>query len=672
MLPLATASEAPDNSNQTYDSDATSTIGIPISAAALDALGRRPQEQEADTVYELPHIAPGNRPSAYNRLVLDTWICESIAIAFSIGCVVAIAITVGSYEDGPIPDLPSGVTLNAMISILSTAARSALIFVVSAAIGQLKWCWFIRSGRRLQDVQTMDEASRGPLGACRILATWTGGSLANLGAFITICMIAFGPFFQQLVEYPSRNVEQLDLTAVAPRNTNFTTRDSQAVDSVIAAGLVFRSEVLNQSPSCPTANCSWDEYKSVGWCSKCRRIDGYLLQSECSVKARLDLQAWEGKFCGLWAQSSNGSYALDQQHLLNLLNLSEQAIHIYPDQDHTSKVLESIREILYPGPDYNNTVADNGPKISNPIPIFGFRHATFDRDEETFQNLIHNNQAPLRLDQLNECVLELCERGYKVETINGNTSSYLTSTNYGEFFSLDEVPSEHRSPRTLVDPPLCWHPGGPLADLRLTSRDDGYTYQDESKSAFCPSRFLHYKERIGGIIVSNYTSTWFFNRTYASDDRMEWDPSLMIFGTPREPEWSPSNFNSTIEGIAAALTSFGLSTSNHNVTGKAFLSLPYVRVRWQWIALPAFLELASFVLFLSTVVYSRFIGAPIWKSSLLAVYYHEVEDLHERGRVSLLSEMDKVSSTTSVRFFSRQDNPGTSMRRVTIARQHDD
>jgi hypothetical protein len=37
----------------------------------------------------------------------------------------------------------------------------------------------------------MDEASRGPLGAIKVLAKWAGGPLATLGAVITVCMIAF-------------------------------------------------------------------------------------------------------------------------------------------------------------------------------------------------------------------------------------------------------------------------------------------------------------------------------------------------------------------------------------------------------------------------------------------------------------------------------------------------
>lgn len=274
LLPLALVTDTSEQSSKSIDSESTSIIGTPVLAATPNVPG---QEQDAVSARFLAPAAPPDRPSAYNRLVLDTWICESIALIFSIGCVAAIAFIVGSYEGQRIPELPSGVTLNALISVLSTAARASLILVVSSCIGQLKWCWLTRSGKRLQDLQVMDEASRGPLGAISLLASRSGGSLASFGAAITLCMIAFGPFLQQLVDYPTRDVEQPVLNATAPQNLGFTLltsneHESQLMRSLVNAGLVFNSQVLTQTPRCPTARCSWQNFKSVGWCSKCRGL----------------------------------------------------------------------------------------------------------------------------------------------------------------------------------------------------------------------------------------------------------------------------------------------------------------------------------------------------------------------------------------------------------------
>lgn len=651
LLPLAPGPEASDESNKIYNNEAISNIGTSVSIAALDVPDSHPQQQEDVSVLEPLHSAPNNRPSAYNRLVLDTWICESIAIVFSIGCVVAIAFTVGSFQGEPIPELPSGVTLNAVISLLSTAARAALIFVVSAAIGQLKWCWFLRSGRRLQDLQTMDEASRGPLGAFWILVSWTGGSLATLGAFITICTIAFGPFFQQLVDYPTRDVEQANLTAVASRNANYTTNDFRKLSGVMTAGLVFGSERLDRGPSCPTAWCSWDSYKSVGWCSKCKRIDGHLNDSKCIVKTLVHRGRWDQPFCGLVMHSNN---QIDQ-YFMKLKNWTDIRLPL-------ANRLNVIREIIYPVFDFEDFVAADGLVI--PHPFLKFRHAIVDRNEQVFQNLTLSDQNPLRLGQFNECALTFCEREYTTETIDGITSSNLTSTDYGNFSQIAFPEGGTRTAYSFA--PWCWYPKSAWGDITWTSFDGGLTYQDESQRAFCPPSYVDYMDALRGIVVMNHTTLWYFNQTYASDNATEFERYRV-----EDAGWSPTNISLIFENIAAALTSYGLRTSNLTATGKALLPQPYVRVRWQWIALPAFLELASLVLLLSTIFYSRRIGVPIWKSSLLAVCYHDIKELRETGRLSLLSDIDKDSSTTSVQFFRDQDEPGFLLRRVSLKRHED-
>lgn len=303
--------------------------------------------------------------------------------------------------------------------------------------------------------------------------------MATLGAFITICTIAFGPFFQQLVDYPTRNVEQANLTAVASRNTHHTTNDFRKLSSVITAGLVFGSEGLDRDPSCPTAWCSWDSYKSVGWCGKCKRIDnGYLRDADCTVKAQLDHPT--KSFCGLWVQSSDRPDVQGQEPLMTLSVHTDfhtdwgdgKLVNTYDSIDWGNEI-EFVRELTYSVFDSGDFVADDNLVI--PHPFLKFRHATFNQDEEVLQNLTLSDQNPLRLDQFHECVLTFCERGYTTNTTDGITTSMLKSTDYGEFFRATSAS-------------WCWRPEGATRDLELTSFDEGLTYQDESQRAFCSTR----------------------------------------------------------------------------------------------------------------------------------------------------------------------------------------
>ena len=114
-------------------------------------------------VYNVPGAR--RRPCLiWKRILLNTWFGEVSAMIFSLACMAAIGLTLRLYSGKTIPELPYGLTLNAVVSILGTAAKSSLIFADAGALGQLKWCWFIERSRRLQDLQSFDDASRGPLG----------------------------------------------------------------------------------------------------------------------------------------------------------------------------------------------------------------------------------------------------------------------------------------------------------------------------------------------------------------------------------------------------------------------------------------------------------------------------------------------------------------------------
>lgn len=110
--------------------------------------------------------------------VSDTWLWEFLALGISTGCLIAIAMVLKQHDQKPIPTFFWGLTLNAIVAILSTFSKSALIVAVSAGLGQLKWHWLStvtretdnqlneqqrsRQGRVLLDTDLFDNASRGP------------------------------------------------------------------------------------------------------------------------------------------------------------------------------------------------------------------------------------------------------------------------------------------------------------------------------------------------------------------------------------------------------------------------------------------------------------------------------------------------------------------------------
>lgn len=71
-------------------------------------------------------------------LATDTWFWEVSALIFSAACLVAIGAILQAYKGQDVRHFYKGLTLSTIISILATTSKSALLFVMSAAIGQLK------------------------------------------------------------------------------------------------------------------------------------------------------------------------------------------------------------------------------------------------------------------------------------------------------------------------------------------------------------------------------------------------------------------------------------------------------------------------------------------------------------------------------------------------------
>jgi hypothetical protein len=93
--------------------------------------------------------------------VFDPWLGSALALT---GMVILLA----ECDQKPIFSW-HGVSLNTIISILSTASKAWLLLTVDAAISQWKWILFSHDRRILNDFGVIDSASRGPLGSLKLL-----------------------------------------------------------------------------------------------------------------------------------------------------------------------------------------------------------------------------------------------------------------------------------------------------------------------------------------------------------------------------------------------------------------------------------------------------------------------------------------------------------------------
>lgn len=136
------------------------------------------------------------------------WWWEFAFALLSVTCTSLIVGILVSVDNKPIEDWKLSIQPNSLVAVFSTIAKSALLYPLAECIGQLKWHYFDTIiAKPLEQMQAFDTASRGPWGATTF--TWsTRGTtvLASMGAVITVLMLAFEPFTQQILAFSSRNV----------------------------------------------------------------------------------------------------------------------------------------------------------------------------------------------------------------------------------------------------------------------------------------------------------------------------------------------------------------------------------------------------------------------------------------------------------------------------------
>ncbi|GME33742.1 c6 and c2h2 transcription factor [Neofusicoccum parvum] len=147
-------------------------------------------------------------PNPTNRQKLkDLWFWEIFSIALSFSCNIAIAAILAVVDGKALSSWTMPIRPNALISVFAAFAKSALILPLTECISQYKWLYFSRNQQRLQDLQTFDDASRGPLGSLVFL--WKLKANALLPSFACVLMVAclaVDPFAQQIISYPLRSI----------------------------------------------------------------------------------------------------------------------------------------------------------------------------------------------------------------------------------------------------------------------------------------------------------------------------------------------------------------------------------------------------------------------------------------------------------------------------------
>lgn len=270
------------------------------------------------------------RPTNLRMALTNSWLHEISSLVAGWACQIWLVVILLQMDNRPLDTWTQKISLNAMVSALSTISKALLLEPVGASIGQLKWL-HLRRPRRMYDFELFDQASRGPLGSTFLLARFQL-DMVSLGCFVTILSAALGPFTQQVISYGNRQVDVRNSSVTFGVAYNYsvaalTGSDNQdyhnslspnTFDSSIRAnilGALYNSKIPPVF-NC-TSSCAWnDTYVTLGFGHECRDVTEQATANRSCVDmdSHEPVDPYDGKISQQCKMTTPGGVLLKPDH----------------------------------------------------------------------------------------------------------------------------------------------------------------------------------------------------------------------------------------------------------------------------------------------------------------------------------------------------------------------
>jgi hypothetical protein len=461
---------------------------------------------------------------------------------------------------------------------------------------------------------------------------------------ILIFMLAFDPMIQQILSYPSTpTIAAADTVAASVPQLRYIGIGLTETDLYSAYYLGIWSKNFDITPSCPSGNCTWQNYRSVGLCSQCSDItstatldcpkpthQGYATQWGPYLDGRCKVILPQG-------QSSNTNLTFGYPR--------GQKPEGTPDiiTIDANIVWEVTSYIAYEGDSFlsKQTLPDKVySNVENPLVTLAQASLGFDNDLITHPS---NLWEGVVIKNVTQCSLSYCVQNYNVSVTGGKSIIEKTSTDFG---------------KTFVSPAdsICWRPNESPNDTVMPAPETVPINDDESmimpsvnatEFAFCYNQEIM-SELLVGSVNTSYTkkkqdSKWSFNYAYSGTENLGriLDIGLHVI-MPR---------------IAESLTLANLQGPNStNLPGTIYTNEVIVKVQWAWMILPTLLVILGNSFFACTMYASR--KTILWKSSILALLFHGLDDeaAAKRDQCTASSRMEKLAKDMHVQLQSSESD----------------
>ncbi|KAK8071518.1 hypothetical protein PG996_004866 [Apiospora saccharicola] len=626
-----------------------------------------------------------------------------------VGCVLMVAmlatmVGILSPNNGkPLPDWPFHISINAVISTLSTVLKACAAFILAEGTSHSKWKWF-QNNRSLHDIVVFDNASRGPWGCLSLLLAPRGlHPIASLGAALAVLTLALDPFTQQLIHYYDCRQVIASSNATLPRSTSYCQKYQNVpfpTIGLINQGLFNPADVKTPFV-CPSGNCTFDHLSSpLGFCSTCEDMSSQLkfINISSGNPPGAEFQYFVNTTLPSGSYTSIGQYEID-----------ETSFAMNSTDDGWIEIIQVSK--AYPGGTPNwwddHYYANYVRGLTKDMNMTG---CTTAKENNTWACSGFGGSGAAR------CRLDPCVKTYSANVEHGRLQENLVHAQLDMFIAegrmgetphtYDEDPRPDRDSYWLAADLKC---AGPEVVSRLQEagfriRDDDIiipwsvmanksdgkatVWRGESESSsrsakvpgpllnetglpldVIPGECLYSLCQNARAIIRHYLETYFhgaIHYLHGYDD--EGQPQLLAMY---------NNTYASFDSISQAFTSIAEGITQHvrryvepdalpvaqPALGVVFEQKTCVSVRWPYIAFPAAV-VALTTVFLLAIVGQAALGttgmaAPGWKSSPLPMMFRGLTtDANGRapgnldggaGLTPSLPEMERVAKTTTAR-----------------------
>ncbi|KAK8867505.1 hypothetical protein PGQ11_006083 [Apiospora arundinis] len=562
------------------------------------------------------------------------------------------------------------VPLGLVIAVLGATTRGALAFAIGACLAQEKWNWLRRGPDSLMSFKKFDEASRGPMGSIQLLYWLNLRHWATMGALVTILLLGFDPLLQGAISYEGQLVDahellpptipfggRLDTGSYVP-NPNAGTHGQQSQDNVTRVSLEHFSSIpdlrmataiyngFTTAPStvnfhCPSGNCTWPPFLSLGVCSFCNDVSSHLSkETEMATSGTVSIKTKQ-------LQQPYTKYSLPYASLSN------------PDSFHDRDLMAYM--VVGAATNPNNTISHQ--TNDRLIAAFGIIRAadTYEKNETSW--------GDTRLTAT-ECALYFCIKRFDALVVKGDLMETETEVRTervrGSYGPADPSARERFAVLQEKVGAGLYSDGGDIVrqDLQLRPSDD--TYSNVSHLVI-PAVFNISQNSVGSMIYFIRNEMFLGSSKTLIWPPYEADQGFFQSSSAQALYQSGGDLSATMKRLATGLTNWArdasssatppapitstISTTTSNsqlqmqVLGTQQTWTLHVRVRWAYTSLPLATLLAGFAFVALSIRETRRLRLAPWKSDVIATLAHAL-DAETRAQLRFAARQGHVRQTS--------------------------